>query len=126
MKMVPRTATSAVSFQQSPPGRWESFYILIALLLVTQALEPLLLIGSSSDEALGDSNPTTMLSALAVYAVALVLLARKPSPVIDTIKDNTLLIAVFALPVISIVWSVDHGTTFRRAVALVMYGLFCI
>jgi O-antigen ligase len=126
MKMVPRTATSAVSFQQSPPGRWESFYILIALLLVTQALEPLLLIGSSSDEALGDSNPTTMLSALAVYAVALVLLARKPSPVIDTIKDNTLLIAVFALPVISIVWSVDHGTTFRRAVALVMTGIFCI
>lgn len=110
-----------------PPGRLESAYIFIALLLVTQALEPLLLIGSSgSDDALSDSNPASLLSALAIYAVALVILVRRPLQMLDTIKSNPLLVAVFALPVLSIAWSVDPGTTFRRAAALVMTGVFCI
>jgi O-antigen ligase len=110
-----------------PPGRLESAYIFMALLLVTQSLEPLLLIGSTtSDDALSDSNPASLLSALAVYAVAFVILARRPGQALDTIKSNPLLVAVFALPVLSIAWSVDPGTTFRRAAALVMTGVFCI
>ena len=36
-------------------------------MLVTQALGPLLMAGSSGDDALGDSNPATLLSALLVY-----------------------------------------------------------
>src|SRR5690242_12541957 len=110
-----------------PPGRLESAYIFIALLLVTQALEPLLLIGSSgSDDALSDSNPASLLSALAIYAVALVILLRHPRQMLDTVRSNLLLVAVFALPVLSIAWSVDPGTTFRRAAALLMTGVFCI
>src|SRR5512142_456672 len=92
--------------QQQPPGRLESAYIFVALMLVTQALEPLLLIGSStSDDALSDSNPASLISALAIYAVAFVLLARKPGRALDTIKSNLLLVAVFALPVLSTIWS---------------------
>ena len=106
---------------QPPPGKLEGAYIFLALLLVTQALEPLLLIGSSgSDDALSDSNPASLLSALAIYVVALVILARRPAQALDTIKNNPLLIAIFALPLISVAWSVDPGTTFRRAAALVM------
>ncbi|MGN6516241.1 MAG: O-antigen ligase family protein [Rhizomicrobium sp.] len=120
------TAMRAVP-QQPPPGRLEGFFIFIALMLVTQALEPLLLIGSSSsDDALAESNPASLLSALAIYCVALVLLARKPAQTFDTIKSNPLLVALFALPMLSIVWSVDPGTTFRRATALLMTGFFCI
>lgn len=113
--------------QQAPPGRLEGIFIFIALLLVTQALEPLLLIGaSSSDDALAESNPASLLSALAVYCVALVLIARRPSQTLDTIKSNPLLVALFALPLLSVAWSVDPGTTFRRSMALVMTGFFCI
>ena len=112
---------------QPPPGKLEGAYIFLALLLVTQALEPLLLIGSSgSDDALSDSNPASLLSALAIYVVALVILARRPAQALDTIKNNPLLIAIFALPLISVAWSVDPGTTFRRAAALVMTGVFCV
>jgi O-antigen ligase len=95
-------------------------------MLVSQALGPLLMIGSSGDEALGDSNPATMLSALLIYLVAFFLLMRRPNAMMDTIKDNPLLIVLFAFPVVSIVWSVDMGVTFRRAVALVMTGIYCV
>jgi exopolysaccharide production protein ExoQ len=110
----------------SPPGRWESFFILVSMLLVTQAFTPILMAGSSSDDALGDSNPATLLSALVIYAIAFMLLMRRPTAMMDTIKDDPLLIAMFALPVISVIWSVDHGTSARRVVALVMTGIYCV
>jgi O-antigen ligase len=110
----------------NPPGRWESFFILVSMLLVTQAFTPILMAGSTSDDALGDSNPATLLSALVVYAIAFMLLMRRPTAMMDTIKDDPLLIAMFALPVISVIWSVDHGTSARRVVALVMTGIYCV
>ncbi|HVV28470.1 MAG TPA: O-antigen ligase [Rhizomicrobium sp.] len=104
----------------------ESLFIFISLLLVTQAFTPLVLAGTNSDDALGDSNPVTLLSALAVYTVAFFLVARRPGAMLDTIKDDWLFIAIFALPVISVMWSVDRGTSARRVVALVMTGVYCI
>ena len=117
---------SARSLPLKPPGRWESFFILVSMLLVTQAFTPILMAGSASDDALGDSNPATLLSALVVYAIAFMLLMRRPSTMVDTIKDDPLLIAMFALPVISVIWSVDHGTSARRVVALIMTGIYCV
>ena len=59
--------TSAPAFLSlPPPGRLERLFILVSLLLVTQALTPLIMMGSSDSDALGDSNPATMLSALAI------------------------------------------------------------
>ena len=69
---------SARSLPLKPPGRWESFFILVSMLLVTQAFTPILMAGSASDDALGDSNPATLLSALVVYAIAFMLLMRRP------------------------------------------------
>lgn len=113
--------------QDPPPGWLESVYIFIALLLVTQSLEPLILLGStSSDDALSDSNPASLLSALVIYVIAFAILARQPQRALETIKSSPLLVAMFALPVLSIAWSVDPGTTFRRAVALVLTGVFCV
>jgi O-antigen ligase len=113
--------------EERGPGPLESLYIFIGLLLVTQSLEPLLLIGSnSSDDALSDSNPASLISALIVYVIAFALLAQRPRRATETIKSNPLLIAVFALPLLSVVWSVDPGTTFRRAAALMMTGVFCV
>ena len=118
-------ATSQPTWQ-APPGWLESFFIFISLLLVTQALGPVLMAGSAGDDALGDSNPATMLSALLVYTIAFFLLARRPGAVMDTIWDNPLLMIVFLFPVISVIWSVDRGTSFRRVVALVMTGFYCV
>jgi len=120
------TGTNLQNWQESPPGRLESFFIFISLFLVTQALAPLMLIGSSGDDALGDSNPGTLLSALVVYTIAFFLVARRPGAMLNTILDDWLLVAIFALPVISVIWSVDHGTSARRVVALLMTGVYCV
>jgi len=112
--------------QQPPPGRLEGFFIFISLMLVTQALTPILMAGSSGDDALGDSNPATLLSALLVYTVAFFLLGRRPGAVMETIRDNPLLVTVFLFPMVSVIWSVDHGTSFRRGVALLMTGVYCV
>lgn len=116
----------ARNWQDGPPGRLENAFIFVSLLLVTQALTPLLLIGVSSDDTLGDSHPGTLLSALLVYAVALFLVARRPGAMLRTILDDWLLLAVFALPLLSVIWSVDHATSARRVVALLMTGLYCV
>lgn len=108
------------------PGWLEGFYILVALLLVTQALVPLVHFGGTSAESLGDSNPVTLLSALVVYAIALLLLLRRPRAMLQTVRIDPLLIILFMLPVMSIIWSVDQEATLRRAIALVMTGIFCV
>jgi O-antigen ligase len=120
------TGATLQNWQENPPGRLESLFIFISLFLVTQALAPLVLMGTNSDDALGDSNPATLISALMVYTVAFFLVARRPGAMIDTILDDWLLVAIFAFPVISVIWSVDHGTSARRVVALLMTGMYCV
>ena len=113
--------------QLPPPGALESFFIFISLMLVTQALGPLLMAGSAGgDDALGDSNPATLLSALVTYTIAFFLLGRRPGVAMETIRDNPLLLTVFLFPMVSVIWSVDHGTSFRRGVALLMTGVYCL
>jgi len=113
--------------QQPPPGTLESFFIFISLMLVTQALGPLLMAGTAGgDDALGDSNPATLLSALVTYTIAFFLLGRRPGVAMETIRDNPLLLTVFLFPMVSVIWSVDHGTSFRRGVALLMTGIYCL
>jgi O-antigen ligase len=114
------------SLSLPPPGRWERAFIIVSLLLVTQALTPLIALGGTDADALGDSNTATMLSALAIYCVAFFLLMRRPIAMVDTARDDLLLLAMFLLPVASVVWSVDKSVSFRRVVALVMTGVYCI
>jgi hypothetical protein len=54
------------SLSLPPPGRLERAFIIVSLLLVTQALTPLIALGGTDADALGDSNTATMLSALAI------------------------------------------------------------
>lgn len=109
-----------------PPGRVERLFILVSLLLVTQALTPLIALGGSDADALGDSNTATMLSALLIYCIAFLYLMRRPMAMVDTARDDLLLLAMFLLPVASVIWSVDREISFRRVVALVMTGVYCI
>jgi O-antigen ligase len=106
--------------------RAENLFILGSLLLVTQAMAPLIMIGATGDEALTDSNPATMLSALAAYSVALLLLLRKPRQASGVAVDNWMVLVVFALPLISVFWSEQPGLSLRRAIALAMTGVFCL
>jgi exopolysaccharide production protein ExoQ len=104
----------------------ENIYIVMALLLVTQAMSPLIMIGATSDEALTDSNPLTMFSALAAYTVALLLLLRDPRQAVGVAIDNWLVIVIFTLPLISVFWSEAPGVSLRRGIALAMTGVFCL
>jgi O-antigen ligase len=114
------------SLSLPPPGRLERAFIIVSLLLVTQALTPLIALGGTDADALGDSNTATMQSALANYCVAFFLLMRRPMAMVDTARDDLLLLAMFLLPIASVVWSVDKGVSFRRVVALAMTGVYCI
>ena len=104
----------------------ENIYIFIALLLVTQAFAPLILMGEPSDEALSDSNPATLFSALIIYVIALGLMLRDPRNAVGVIANNPLLVVVFMLPILSMFWSISPGVSIRRAIALLMTGLFCV
>ena len=104
----------------------ENVYIFFALFLVTQACAPLILAGDSSDQALSESNPATLISALVIYLIAIGLLLRKPRDTVRVIAENPLLVIVFVLPLLSSFWSISPDVSARRAMALLMTGLFCV
>lgn len=107
------------------PGWIEQSYIVVSLLLVTQALSPLIA-DTSGTAGLTDSNPLSLFSALIIYAIAMLALLRRPQDAVKVIADNGLLIAVFTLPLFSVMWSGEPLVALRRAIALVMTGIFCV
>ena len=94
MKQARPQAFPGAPPQLPPPGALESFFIFISLMLVTQALGPLLMAGSSGDDALGDSNPATLLSALLVYTIAFFLLGPKDDELLTTTDQHAVAVAV--------------------------------
>jgi hypothetical protein len=129
----PQTISQAVSGavpqtppQLPPPGALESFFIFISLMLVTQALGPLLMAGSSGDDALGGFQSRDLAVGAAGLHHRLFPAGRRPGVAMETIRDNPLLLTVFLFPMLSVIWSVDHGTSFRRCVALLMTGIYCV
>jgi O-antigen ligase len=106
---------------------WEYWYTLIALLFITGALTPLLVaLGAAAVEDRGDSNPIRLGLAALLYLVAGLLALKSVGKTLRLLEKNPLALALLLLPLLSIMWSVDPGLTFRRAVACTLTTVFCI
>jgi len=106
---------------------WEYWYTLIALLFLTGALIPILYdLGGTRVAARGDSNPLRLGLATLLYLVAGLLALKSVGGTFRLLQKNPLALALLLLPLLSMIWSVDPGATFRRAVACSLTIVFCI
>lgn len=106
---------------------WEYWYTLLALLFLTGALVPLLYdIGGTRVETRGDSNPLRLGLATLLYLVAALLAVKSVGGTVRLLQKNPLAVALLLLPLFSMIWSVDPGTTFRRSIACGLTIVFCI
>ena len=105
----------------------EYWYTTFALILLAGALVPLFTdFTGIHDESFTDSNPLKLLATLATYMVALVLLLRRYQAATRVLASNLMIVLLFALPIVSIFWSVDPGATFKRSIAYFLTGAFCV
>ena len=115
---------------QTASGRrhdWEYWYTIIALLFLSNALYPFLydLVGIRID-TYGDSNRLNLAFAALIYLIAGLLILKSPANALRVLEQNPFIVALLLLPLLSELWSVDPGTTFRRAAAYTLTGVFCI
>ena len=102
------------------PGMLEKIFAVFTLLLFTGPLIPLTLrngglsVDTSNLSELG--NPLTQALFLAVYAGAILLLGRRRC--LEWAKKDRLILLLLGLAVLSVSWSEDPATTFKRALAL--------
>ncbi|HEX3484810.1 MAG TPA: O-antigen ligase family protein [Micropepsaceae bacterium] len=106
---------------------WEYWYSIVALLFLSNALHPFLseLIGIKI-ETYGDSNPLNLLVSIILYLIAGLLILKSPGNTLKLLQQNPFTVALLLLPLVSEFWSVDPGTTFRRAAAYTLTGVFCV
>jgi len=106
---------------------WEYWYTLLALLFLTSALVPILYdLGGIRVAVRGDSNPLRLGLATLLYMVAAWLALRSIGITTKLLQTNSLVVVLLLLPPLSVLWSVDPETTFRRAIACSLTIVFCI
>lgn len=105
----------------------DSTLIFVALLALSNALTPLMydLTGQRA-EGYTDANPYRLATSLAIYTISAGLLFFTLNDAKRVIERAPLMVLAFALPLISMAWSVDLDTTFRRAMAYFLTGVFCL
>ncbi len=101
--------------------------IFFALLALSNALTPLMydLTGSRA-ESYTDANPFRLVTSLVIYTISAVMLCYTMNDAKRVLERAPLMVFAFLLPLISMVWSVDPSTTFRRAGAYFLTGVFCL
>lgn len=107
-------------------GALEFLYLILAFLLISDALTPLLY--SSNREALdlGDSNPMRLALATIIYAISAFLIIPRMRGALDLLLRRPEVLFLILLPIMSVIWAPDVGPVFRRAVAQALTILFCI
>lgn len=91
----------------------------LALLLQSDALIPLLMMGPDGD--LGEPEKALLrLVALPPYMIAIVLLVRARGHALRALASNLPLLALMLLPFLSTLWSDSPSITLRRAIGLLL------
>jgi O-antigen ligase len=104
----------------------EYLFVILALLLISDALTPLLYPPGRDALELGESNPARLYCAMIVYAISLVLLFPKLRTAGHLLARRPELTALVVLSMLSVLWSGDLGPVFRRAVAHTLTIVFCL
>lgn len=109
-------------------ARLEFAYVIVALLLVSDALIPLLYEPAALRVEVDrtDSNATRMFAAIAIYCVALFLVLRRPSEPGKLLFARPDVLLLMFLPILSAFWSFDPPTIMRRALAHALTIVFCL
>jgi O-antigen ligase len=98
----------------------ERIFAGVALFLATSALFPLLQGAGDSTLVAPPTDARLTIASLAVYAIALVLVARRRAAVLELIARNKALFGLVGLALLSVAWSGSPGTTAFRAFALLL------
>lgn len=104
----------------------EWFTVGAGLVLFSGAIFPLL-IGASdgvldpTEKGLGESERALLrMLNLPVYALTLMLLARRPIALLRALRRNVPMLALLLLPMASVLWTISQSITLRRAIALML------
>ena len=103
-------------------------FVVVVLLLSTGALLPLLVQGGSSG-VVGSPPPDDVVTEivwLAIYGVALVLVATRAPQCLRLAVNNKILLLLVGVAAVSVVWSDSPGATVRNSVALAAITMFGI
>jgi exopolysaccharide production protein ExoQ len=102
----------------------ESVGVVVVLLVISQAVLPLLFHGGAHST---DNGPPTSIERLAywsAYLFTLVQVARRPNAIMRAAVNNWLVCGVVLLALLSAAWSIDPVTTVRQASALLVWTVF--
>jgi O-antigen ligase len=105
----------------------DAIVTVFSLLVLSSALTPFtydLLSRTAASNT--DANPIKLLTSLAAYSAAAVLLLYRVERTQRLIRSVPFLVLAFLLPVISLAWTVDVVATFRRVIAYELTGLMCV
>jgi O-antigen ligase len=103
----------------------EYLFIIVALLLISDALTPLLYLDGGNGAEVSESNPSRLFMAMGVYSIAALLLLPRLRPAWDLLvrRPEIGLIVIWSL--FSVLWSGAVAPVFRRAVADALTVVFC-
>ncbi|MEP3032882.1 MAG: O-antigen ligase family protein [Pseudoruegeria sp.] len=98
----------------------------ISLSFVFQCYNALLYLGGGRGEDLDASNPIRLLLFLAIYTTATLFCLRKIPYTAGTFYENPILLTIAIYPLLTLLWSVDPGITFRRSLAHTLTIILCV
>jgi len=104
----------------------EYAFFLLAMLLISDALTPLLYPPSREELDLGDSNSNRLFLATIVYLIALVLLVPRLKYATAYLVKRPELVLLIVLPLASVFWAADTFPVARRASAHALTITFCL
>jgi len=103
----------------------EYMFVIVAILLISDALTPILYPEARESQDPGDSNPHRLILATTIYSIALALLIPRIKVALSLLKRRPELILLLALPIVSAVWSAEPEAVAKRAFAHFLTVTFC-
>jgi O-antigen ligase len=106
---------------------FEAVYSIVAILILSGAFFPLYIRANGGSIVAAESVPLLRNLAIGLYIVALPLVAVRYRLIVAAARRHLPTLALVGLAVLSVLWSVDPGTTLRRSIAFVgttLVGLY--
>ena len=113
-----RTSASVPSAREAAPSRLEQGAVWLVLAMQSGALLPLM--AATDGELTEGARGLLRLSVLPIYAITLILAARYARPMLIAARRSLPLVALVALTLMSVLWSIAPALSLRRAIALIL------
>jgi len=104
----------------------EYCYVALSLLLISDALTPILYPGGEDLASADDSNPARLALAVILYGIGVLILMRHVRSAIAVVLRRPELIMLVGWTLLSVFWSGSIGPVGRRAIAHLLTVTFCL